>query len=631
MNFRLRLLPIVHILVTPLFLSAANPDHSRVPGIVIDHSPASSRCYIGSPSIAILPDGSYLASHDIFGPGSSVLSGERTRVFASSDKGITWQQVAAFKGMFWGKLFVHQNTVYLLGTEKGYSHILIRKSTDNGRHWTEPVDSHTGIIKTGTYHCAPMPVLIHNGRIWRSFEYNTQVPGPWGINFQAGVISAPVDANLLDSANWQVSNFVPRDPAWLDGQFNAWLEGNVVLTPAGKLVNILRVDTPAGNKAAVVNIADDGKTASFDPATGFIDMPGGAKKFSIRFDPVSKQYFALTNTVDTADYGNRKAASIRNTLSLAVSTDLKNWKIIATLLHHDEVDKHGFQYPDWQFEGDDIIYVSRTAFDDGLGGAHNAHDANYLTFHRINNFRQLSQPDAASSVNESQTLIKLDQLRPGQTVTLFDGQSMGSWKIAEFENSGNVHLSDESIVMEAGHDMTGITWPGPVMTMDYEITLQARRLAGSDFFCGLTFPVAQSHCSFICGGWGGSLCGLSNLDHYDAANNETTTAMTFEENRWYNIRVRVSENKIEAWIDNDQKVDAITLNRKITIRYEMEPCRPLGVATWQTSGAIRNFNVRKLTEAEIKKLKTPSRPFLCFTEFRQTIRVIARLNRSLTP
>ena len=30
-------------------------DHSRVPGVVIDHSPASRRQYIGSPSIAVLP------------------------------------------------------------------------------------------------------------------------------------------------------------------------------------------------------------------------------------------------------------------------------------------------------------------------------------------------------------------------------------------------------------------------------------------------------------------------------------------------------------------------------------------------------------------------------------------------
>ena len=46
---------------------------------------------------------------------------------------------------------------------------------------------------------------------------------------------------------------------------------------------------------------------------------------------------------------------------------------------------------DWQFDGDDIIALSRTAFD----GARNFHDANYFTFHRIADFRQLTMEDAA--------------------------------------------------------------------------------------------------------------------------------------------------------------------------------------------------------------------------------------------
>jgi hypothetical protein len=44
------------------------PSPSRVPGLVIDHLPASSGTYVGSPSIAVLPGGDYVASHDLFGP-----------------------------------------------------------------------------------------------------------------------------------------------------------------------------------------------------------------------------------------------------------------------------------------------------------------------------------------------------------------------------------------------------------------------------------------------------------------------------------------------------------------------------------------------------------------------------------
>jgi hypothetical protein len=63
------------------------------------------------------------------------------------------------------------------------------------------------------------------------------------------------------------------------------------------------------------------------------------------------------------------------------------------LLHHPDRVKHAFQYPDWVIEGDDMLVASRTAFDDGEGGAHRAHDANYLTFHRFKNFRQLTMRD----------------------------------------------------------------------------------------------------------------------------------------------------------------------------------------------------------------------------------------------
>ena len=43
-----------------------------------------------------------------------------------------------------------------------------------------------------------------------------------------------------------------------------------------------------------------------------------------------------------------------------------------------------------------LIAVSRTAFDDNVGGSHNQHDANYFTFHRIKNFRKLTMADSVT-------------------------------------------------------------------------------------------------------------------------------------------------------------------------------------------------------------------------------------------
>ncbi len=120
------------------------------------------------------------------------------------------------------------------------------------------------------------------------------------------------------------------------------------------------------------------------------------------------------------------------------------------------------------------------------------------------------------------------------------------------------------------------------------------RVDGSDFFCGLTFPVGENPCSLIVGGWGGGVVGLSSLDGEDAAHNETTRYLNFEKGRWYRIRLRVASAAIQAWIDDDKVVDVTTTGRTISIRSEVELSRPLGFATWSTTGALRNIWMRPL-------------------------------------
>lgn len=180
-------------------------------------------------------------------------------------------------------------------------------------------------------------------------------------------------------------------------------------------------------------------------------------------------------------------------------------------------------------------------------------------------------------------------------MSLFDGESLGDWKITDFGGQGDVYIKDGAIYMEIGQDMTGITWAGPLIRMDYEITLETMRFKGSDFFCGLTFPVADKPCSLILGGWGGDLCGLSNIDYYDAANNETTRLIAFENNKWYRVRLRVTPGKIEAWLDDEVLVNVETKDRHIDIRAEVDLSQPLGFATWQTGGAVRNIIMKPVT------------------------------------
>jgi hypothetical protein len=381
---------IVVLLALSLESYAGPPPLLTVPGVVIDHIPASMGVYVGSPSLAILANGDFVATHDHFGPKTTEHQVALTSVFRSSDHGRTWKKVSEIGGAFWSSLFVHRGVLYLLGTDRHHGNILIRRSTDGGTNWTIPTDSTNGLLRdNGEYHCAPVPVIEHGGRLWRAFEWRNP-PVAWGINYRAGMLSAAVDADLLKAANWTSSNFLPSNRTWNGGDMGAWLEGNAVVTPEGQLVDILRVQTKSSDeRAALVHISQDGKTASFDPATGFVSFPGGAKKFTIRFDLQSKLYWSLASIVHDR-HRAENAGTIRNTLALTCSPDLTKWTVRCLLLYHPDWSKHGFQYVDWLFDGDDIIAACRTAYD----GAHNAHDANFLTFHRIRNFRTKTMADS---------------------------------------------------------------------------------------------------------------------------------------------------------------------------------------------------------------------------------------------
>ena len=106
-----------------------------------------------------------------------------------------------------------------------------------------------------------------------------------------------------------------------------------------------------------------------------------------------------------------------------------------------------------------------------------------------------------------------------------------------------------------GNPFTGVNWTNDFPKMNYEVAFDAMRVMGSDFFCGLTVPVGESFCSLIVGGWGGTLVGISSLDGMDASENETTKFVSFETGRWYRIRLRVTEKKLQAWIDQEKLVD----------------------------------------------------------------------------
>jgi hypothetical protein len=373
-----------------------------IPGTVVDHSPKSTNRYVGSPSIAILPNGDYVASHDWFGSGTNY---NTTEIFRSSDRGLSWRRIATVEGQFWSTLFWHQGSLYLMGTSSRYGYCAIRRSSDGGRTWTTPSDGETGrLFPEANYHTAPMPVVVHNGRIWRAME-DANGGSSWGNWFRLFMMSAPLDADLLKASSWTSSNRLARNASWLDGQFGGWLESNALIDPEGNMVIVPRVDyREVPEKAAIVRVSSDGASASFDSANDFITFPGGAKKFTIRRDEASGLYWTLANAVLPQHIGGNVERT-RNAVALMSSSDLREWTTHAIPLYHPNVSHHGFQYLDWQFDGEDMIVASRTAHDDGLGGAAGAHDANFFTFHRIANFRGPHPPMAESHPSSQRVVV----------------------------------------------------------------------------------------------------------------------------------------------------------------------------------------------------------------------------------
>jgi hypothetical protein len=186
--------------------------------------------------------------------------------------------------------------------------------------------------------------------------------------------------------------------------------------------------------------------------------------------------------------------------------------------------------------------------------------------------------------------------------SLFDGKSMAGWKDAKFGGEGEVAVVGGAIVMEQGNDMTGIAYAkNDFPKMNYEVALEGKRVRGFDFFCTTTFPVGESHCSLVMGGWGGGVVGLSSIDGHDASENATSTQQDFKKDQWYRVRIRVTKNNIAAWIDDKQVVDEDIKDKKISIRAECELCKPFGFATWRTIGAVRDIKVRTLSAEEAKK------------------------------
>lgn len=182
----------------------------------------------------------------------------------------------------------------------------------------------------------------------------------------------------------------------------------------------------------------------------------------------------------------------------------------------------------------------------------------------------------------------------GEWIAMFDGKTLKGWKETPFFGAGTVNVKDGMIVIGKGH-LTGVNWTGEFAKSGYEIRFEAARLDGGDFFAGITFPVNDTFCSWINGGWGGTVVGLSNLDGMDASENDTSTGIEFVKGRWYAFRLAVTERRIQGWIDGELIIDADVTGRRVGLRPgDIELSAPLGFATYSTVAGLRKIEYRRL-------------------------------------
>lgn len=343
-----------------------------------DEAYSFSGRYLCSPSLVRHPDGYLLASMDLY---AGACPQNLTLIFRSDDDGESWHYVSELMPCFWGKLFVHKNELYMLACSTEYGDLLIGKSLDGGKTFSAPVSLLRGLNgKNGScgVHKNPQNMLVYGGRLYGTLEW-----GSWKNTeyyHAAMVMSCDEDADLLDPESWHFSEPLKYDAAW-EGTASDGIKGNIegtlCVAPDGKLYNLMRYQTSEKKILAyLVNTDDPDAPLSYSHA---IEFPANLSKFMIKKDNASGRYYSVaTRRID-------EPQTRRNLLSLMASYDLKSWTVVCDLIdkRNEDPDKIGFQYVDFEIEGDDIIYLCRTA----INGANSYHNSNYHTFHRIKDFR----------------------------------------------------------------------------------------------------------------------------------------------------------------------------------------------------------------------------------------------------
>ena len=180
----------------------------------------------------------------------------------------------------------------------------------------------------------------------------------------------------------------------------------------------------------------------------------------------------------------------------------------------------------------------------------------------------------------------------------------GKWTACQYGGDGEIQIKENHISVKRGDPLTAVFWEkkedGDSLVRDnYELKLKAKRTDGLDFFCGLTFPIADQYATLVLGGWGGGITGLSSIDGRDASENETTMFREYDNDRWYDVRVRVTPSHVQCWVDDQSVVKIARAGRQFGLRFEMDLCEPLGIAAYLCDAEYEDIGWRYLSGTDL--------------------------------
>jgi hypothetical protein len=413
--------------------------------VTLFKSPTPDRLFAYSPALERCCSGRLVATIDLGGPDAEKLPGAKWpkgemgwawqgRIFTSDDAGQTWNERGEFPFTH-ARPFHAGNRLYILGHTDD---LWIMRSDDQGNTWSAPVK----LTEGETWHQAPCNVIYANNCVYLVMEkrrrFKTQ---GWPVAELAPVLMrGKVDADLTLRESWNFASELPfyeavdenatdyfgvpfylTDPITgaevAPGRYCApmgWLETNVVqftepnhiwADPSGKTFHLwMRSHTGHFGYACIAKVLENGEQAGTGTMTTqiekapsgkkivYVPCPGGQMKFHLIFDKVTQLFWLLST--QATDSMIRPSAlppdrynlpnNERRRLQLHFSKNMIDW-CFAGLVSTGPIQKASRHYATMVIDGDDLAILSRS----GDENTKSPHDGNLITFHRIENFRDL--------------------------------------------------------------------------------------------------------------------------------------------------------------------------------------------------------------------------------------------------